>query len=615
MSDVQTLYQLIARHAQERPNKVALRGELSNGRFTRAVTWKEYLAAVREIARALMHLGVQKGDSVSLIAANQIEWVLVQHGIAATGAIPCPIYTTNLPEQVAYIFDHSESKLIFLDSKEQLEKLEAMKEEGKLEHLEHAITFADLGESPLPTMTLDALRALAPETSEAELDARLATIEPDDFTLRIYTSGTTGLPKGAQVSHRGIWTVAHGSVTMYEKSFSDDARAVSYLPLCHVAEQIFTNFTPLQVGSEVAFCPALPELKDHLVAQKPTYMLGVPRVWEKFEAALQSRFAEASGLRARLIAWARATEAAGAAEDRRTGTQRIGFARSMARRLVIDKILGNLGLDELELAFSGAAPISPSSLEFFASIGITIHEGFGMTETSGVATGQPAGRAKFGTVGQPIPGVEVKIGDDGEILLRGHNMVREYHKLDEKTKELWTDDGWMHTGDLGSLDDEGYLKITGRKKDLLITAGGKNVGPAEIEAHLLAIPGIGQAVAVGDRKPYLCALLTLDPESLGVLLEAAGADAGLDAEAAAKDAAVQAYVRKQIDELCNAHVARYQQIKYFELLPQPFTVETGELTPTMKIKRNVVTEKFGAQIEGMYADKQNPKKAAAAPAE
>jgi long-subunit acyl-CoA synthetase (AMP-forming) len=288
-----------------------------------------------------------------------------------------------------------------------------------------------------------------------------------------------------------------------------------------------------------------------------------------------------------------------------TGKEVDTFQRRLANKLVISKIKSAIGLDELAGAGSGAAPAALSTLEFFASIGILIHEGFGMTETTGMATAQPLGTPRFGSVGQALPGVEIRIADDGEILLRGPNMVPGYLHMPEQTAELYADDGWMRTGDLGALDDDGFLSITGRKKDLLITAGGKNVAPAEMENHLQGIPGVGQAVVVGDRQPYLCAILALEEEALPDLCHAAGVEVAPLAEIAGNEK-VRAFLADRVESDCNTKVARYQTIKKFEVLPHMLSVEGGELTPTMKVKRNVINDKYKSVIDGMYASGATP---------
>jgi long-subunit acyl-CoA synthetase (AMP-forming) len=323
-------------------------------------------------------------------------------------------------------------------------------------------------------------------------------------------------------------------------------------------------------------------------------------VWEKFEAALGANLSAATGVKARLATWARRVELESAKRSMETGKEVNTLQRRLANKLVISKIKGAIGLDELIGAGSGAAPAALSTLEFFASIGVLIHEGFGMTETTGMATANPLGRARFGSVGQALPGVEIRIADDGEILLRGPNMVSGYLYMPEESAALHTDDGWMRTGDLGALDSDGFLSITGRKKDLLITAGGKNVAPAEMENHLQGIPGIGQAVVVGDRQPYLCAILALEEEALPDLCQLAGVPVAPLAEIASNEK-VRAFLADRVESDCNSKVARYQTIKKFEVLPHMLSVEGGELTPTMKVKRNVINEKYKAIIDGMYA--------------
>jgi long-chain acyl-CoA synthetase len=424
----------------------------------------------------------------------------------------------------------------------------------------------------------------------------------DDVALLIYTSGTTGLPKGAMLTHRGIGLISKAVTEVFPFLLETKTRAVSYLPLCHAAEQGMTNFAGLTVKTETYFCDDLTKVKDYLIAAHPTFFLAVPRVWEKFEAALRGKLAEATGVKAKLASWARETELEAFKEEMRTGRPVSSFSRTLANKLVISKIKEALGLDQLQVALSGAAPISVSTLEFFASIGLPIHEGYGMTETSAFASVQPYGKLRFGTIGKPLPGVEAKIADDGEIMLRGLNMVKGYHRLPDKTEELYDQDGWMHTGDLGAIDEDGYISITGRKKDLIITAGGKNVAPSEMEGYLQSIPGVGQAVVVGDRQPYLCALIVLDPEALPALEVAAGVSGLGSVENAARNPAIKRFVEEQTQEACNAKVARYQTIKKIRILPTVFSVDGGELTPTLKVKRNIVGEKYAAEIASFYEE-------------
>jgi long-subunit acyl-CoA synthetase (AMP-forming) len=599
MTDTWTLPKQIAKLAAERPDRKALVEMSPDGDWV-STTWSEYWEAVRALGKALIALGVQPGDGVALVGNNRRDWVVSQMGISAAAAVPAPIYVTNTVEQVAYIVKHCKAKVAICDSAEQLDKYLAALDRGLI-NVDHIITMDPVESDHPMVISLASVIHRGTDQSDGEIERRMAAAKPDDLALLIYTSGTTGVPKGAMCTHRGIEAMGSALIETYPTMMEiDPSRYVSYLPLCHVAEQIFTNFVGLRVGSETYFCSDLAKIKDHLVAARPHLFFAVPRVWEKFEAALTANLLSATGIKAKLAAWARNVELASFTRSVETGEEVDTFQRRLANKLVISKIKSAIGLDQLIGAGSGAAPAARSTLEFFASIGVPIHEGFGMTETTGMATANPLGRPRFGTVGQPLPGVDVRIAEDGEILLRGANMVSGYLYMPDKSKELWTEDGWLRTGDLGAIDEDGFLTITGRKKDLLITAGGKNVAPAEMENHLQGIPGVGQAVVVGDRQPYLCAILALEEEALPELCQAAGVPVAPLAELAA-DERVRAFLADRIESDCNAKVARYQTIKKFEVLGHMLSVEGGELTPTMKIKRNIVNDKYKDLIDEMYA--------------
>lgn len=593
-----TLLGLIERWANEQPKKAALHDRRDGGGWD-VTTWEDYLAKVRAVGKGLMALGHEPQEAVAIVGNNRADWVISQHGINASRGIPAPLYTTLLADQMEFIIDNCQARIGVCDDREQLEKLVTIRDGGKT-RLEHIVTMDELGTDDSRVLSLARLMERGEAISDAQLDARLDSIRDEDIALLIYTSGTTGLPKGAIYTHANIRATGEATMKVYESVIGADLRYISYLPLCHAAEQGVTNMTGLRAGGATYFCRDLKQIKDYLVDVRPTVFFAVPRVWEKFEAALRGRMASATGMKAKLASWALATELRGF-EAQMAGRGAGGLSRTLADKLVISKIKGALGLDQLRFAACGAAPISRSTLEFFASIGIVIHEGFGMTETTAFATLQPYMRPRLGTIGKAMPGVEVKIADDGEILLKGPNMVQGYYRMPEKTDELYTD-GWMHTGDLGALDDDGYLRITGRKKDLIITAGGKNVAPAEMEGYIQAIPGVGQAVVVGDRQPYLAALIVLDPEALPALGAAAGIEAPKDLENAAKSDAVREFIAARIEKECNSKVARYQTIKKFEILKAPFSVDGGELTPTLKVKRNVVSEKYADVIARLYAD-------------
>jgi len=600
VSTSKTLVHQLIHWAETTPNKPAIHGR-KDGDGWQTWSWAEYWAEACLLARGLQSLGHEVGDCVAIVGNNRPEWSLCQFAIMANRGIPAPIYTTLTDVQVAYIVRHSQARIAICDTQEQLDKYLAGVASGETPLIEHIVTMDDLGSDDPRVITYDALKARGAEHDEATLETRLAELTADETCLLIYTSGTTGTPKAVQLEHGGILSVAGGCMDRFSEFRQPGKyRTVSYLPLCHVAEQLFTTFFHLDCGGEVYYCPDLKKLKDYLVEVRPTFFVGVPRVWEKFQAALEAKLSAATGLKAWLTSWALATELAAFKKEVATGHPQQSFSRKWANKLVISKVKTALGLENVIVAGTGAAPIGVDTLEFFASLGIVVYEGYGMSETTGLATLGDYGNPRFGTVGTALAGVTIKIAEDDEILLKGRNMTRGYLRQDDKTAELLDEEGWLHTGDLGSLDGEGFLRITGRKKDLLITAGGKNVAPAEMEGYMKSIPGIGQAVVVGDRMPYLSALIVLDVEMLEEVAKRSGASLA-DLVQMSKDPKVHDWVMAEVETRCNDRVASYQTIKKICILPVEFTVEGGEVTPTMKIKRNVVSDRYGAEISAFYA--------------
>jgi len=598
MTETWTLPGQIARLAVERPERKALLDMGPDGDWV-STSWAEYWQAVRDLAKGLISLGVQAGDSVTLVGNNRPDWVISQMGISAAAGVPAPIYATNTVDQVAYIVNHCRARIAICDKQEQLHKFLTAIDRGLIE-LDYIITMDPLDSERAMVISLTDIIARGRTEPDDELEQRMATVEPDDLALLIYTSGTTGVPKGAICTHRGIEAMGLAITETCPPMLDiDPYRYISFLPLCHIAEQMITNFAGLRAATETYFCPEMTKIKEYLLAARPHMFFAVPRVWEKFEAALGAKLSAATGLKAKLAAWARRVELKSAKQSMETGKVVDTFQRRLANTLVISKIKTAIGLDKIFAAGSGAAPAALSTLEFFASIGILIHEGFGMTENTGAAAAQPLGMPRFGTVGQALPGVEIRIADDGEVLFRGANMVTAYLHMPEESAALYTDDGWMRTGDLGTLDEDGFLTITGRKKDLLITAGGKNIAPAEMENHLQGIPGVGQAIIVGDRQPYLCAILALEEDALPELCKAAGVPLAPLAEIASNEK-VRAFLAARVESDCNRKVARYQTIKKFEVLPHMLSVEADELTPTLKVKRNIINARYQALIDGMY---------------
>ncbi|MEN0060907.1 MAG: AMP-dependent synthetase/ligase [Myxococcota bacterium] len=588
-----TLVHRLFQFAADQPSAPALHGHDPQGKPT-LLTWGDYGTQVREVAAGLAGLGVNAEDRVGIIANNRPEWVIAQFGIMSANAVPAPMYTTLQAEQCAFVLDHADLTVVFCDTAEQAAKLREAAGSRALKIIALVPFEAE------DVTTLDELRALG-RVDLSVAQARIDAIDPDAMGLLIYTSGTTGEPKGVMLRHRGLTLMADATLDRFPH-LKNGIKYVSYLPLCHVAEQLMTNYFQLSSGGEVWFIEDPKDIRDALLEVRPEVFLGVPRVWEKMQAALEARLREATGLRAALARWALATELRGFDADvkRNDGKERVGLLRRLARRLVVTRIKEAIGLDQVGVAVTGAAPISESTLRFFASIGLIIYEGYGMSETSGVATSAEYRRPRFGTVGKPLNCVEIQIADDGEILLRGPIMTTGYLHREVLTAELLDGEGWVHTGDIGNLDAEGNLTITGRKKDILITAGGKNIAPAELEAYIQSIEGVGQAMVVGDRQPYLAALVTLDPEALGAVAQGAGVPEA-ELSALAQQPEVAAWVQSQIEEKCNARVARVQTVKKARVLPTEFTVDGGELTPTMKLRRKVVMQRYADDIATLYA--------------
>ena len=582
-------HRLLAR-ASQNPDAIAYQHKV-DGRW-RPTTWREFAEQVRTAARALIALGVPRGGKVSILGFNRPEWVIFDHAAMMAGGAPAGIYTTCSSDEVQYIIHHSESRVVLVEDAAQLAKVQLAR--ARLPLLS---TIVLMRGAPAPeggdVLTWEAFLARAAGVSEATLDERLDAIQQADLATLIYTSGTTGPPKGVMLSHGNLsWT----SRTLVEVGGGrGDEVSLSYLPLSHIAEQMATIHMPATLGSTVYYAESLEKIADNLKDCRPTTFFGVPRIWEKFHAALAGRLAETTGVKRRLVEWSRKVCAeVNARRDRGEPLpRRLELPYRLAHRLVIGKIKAALGFDRARNLISGAAPIAPEVLEFFASIDMPIREIYGQSEDTGPTSYNLPGRTKLGSVGSPLPGLSVKIADDGEILVKGPNVFLGYFKEPEATAEVLVD-GWLCSGDLGAFDRDGYLTITGRKKEIIITAGGKNIAPKNIEAAIKQLPIVGEAVVIGDRRKYLTALITLD--------EAAAKKLAPAAEGAALAAApeVRAAIEAQIERV-NEALARVEQVKKFTVLPRPFGIDSGELTPTLKIKRKVVAERYAAEIDAMYA--------------
>jgi long-chain acyl-CoA synthetase len=540
----------------------------------RDVSWEEARTAVDEIANGLLALGVGKGDAFGILGRTRIEWVLFDFALGSIGAIGAGIYPSLPAKDCAYILDHSDAVGVLVEDEKQRTKIEA--ERANLPKLNHVLTFADL----------DGLRARGREHASAHPDAleqaRNAVHESDLFTY-IYTSGTTGPPKACMITHRNYYEMV-GAVDDVPEFIGGDDVILLYLPLAHNFGRCL-HLLAGYVGCTIAFCPDPLRVGEVAPVMKPTVLPSVPRVYEKVHTAVQASFDEATGVKRRLIDWAlrvgrRVSELR---QQRRPVPVWLRLQHRLADRLVYSKVKEKLG-GRLRLPISGGAPLAKEIAEFFHTIDIAIMEGYGQTECTTASNVNMPTRFRFGTVGPAIPGVEVRIADDGEILVRGANVFAGYYKDEAATREVLGEDGWLRTGDIGHLDD-GFLTITDRKKDIIVTAQGKNVSPQNIENALKGSKYISQALVIGDRRPYLTALVTLDEAETAKLAD--GAD-------------VQGLVQKVVDEW-NRDKASFEQVKRFTILPRDFSAEQDEVTPTMKLRRKIVAEHFADDIEQLYA--------------
>jgi long-subunit acyl-CoA synthetase (AMP-forming) len=573
-------------------NRVALKTKI-NGEWTE-MTWNEYYNQVRTTARAFIGLGLEAGKAVSILGNNCPQWFISDLGGIFAGAVPGGIYTTNSPEQCKYIAEHSEANIAVVENAEQLAKFKQIRDQ--LPDLK-AIILMNGSDPDENVYSWTDLPKFAEKVTEDELNKRIKAQKPDDTCTLIYTSGTTGNPKGVMISHDNITWVSKQILSMVDAG--PEEQIISYLPLSHIAEQIVSLHGPYLLGCTVWFAESLDQLGENLAEVHPTFFVGVPRVWEKIQAKMMTAGAQNSPLKKKIAAWARKKGLEGGYAHQKDLP--MPFLYGLANKLVFSKVRDKLGLDQCRFFVSMAAPISMDTLEFFLSLGIPITEVYGMSECTGPGTVSLPEAFKYetGWAGPAVPGTEMKIADDGEVLMRGRHVLKGYFKNEAATKETIDEDGWLHSGDVGIIDERGFLKITDRKKELIITAGGENVAPQIIEGKLKAIPVLSQVVVIGDRRKYMTALFTLDPEKVAqVAADEAGSPAK-DSAAAAKCEKFNAYIQGKMDEV-NKTLARVQTIKKFVILPEELSIEGEELTPTMKLKRRIVNEKYAKEIESMY---------------
>jgi long-chain acyl-CoA synthetase len=576
------------------------------GEGFRTITWAEYRREASQVAMALRGVGVDHGDFVALMMANRPEHVIADIGTLLAGATPVSIYNTLTAEQIRYIADNCQAKVAIVEDVSFLDRWETIRSE--LPNLALVVVLNSDGvDLDRPGMTsyeqfiADGAHALA--GGQGELENSWRAVKPDDPLTLIYTSGTTGPPKGVILTHQNL--LYQLGVVQRILDIQPGQRGISYLPLAHVAERMTTHYVGVRFGGTVYFVQEVSAVLETLQEARPNTFMAVPRVWEKMHASLMAKIHATEDARRRKLAL-RAVE---------VGTKKVRveiagqhpslglrIQHALFDRLVFSKIRDGLGMDELRIALSGAAPISADLLAFFKAIGIEILEVYGMTESTAVITANRPGAVKIGTVGPPLPGIEVQIAPDGEILARGPIVTAGYHRRPEATAEAIDAEGWLHTGDLGTMDEQGYVRIVGRKKELIITAGGKNLSPNNIEETIKhTSPIVAQLCAIGDDRPFISALVVLDADVLPGWCEAKGIAFSSVAEAAEHPAILEE-VQRAIDA-GNEHLARVEQVRKWAIVPSEWTAESEELTPSLKLKRSVIHTKYSDVIDGMYTAK------------
>jgi long-chain acyl-CoA synthetase len=579
----QTIPALFQQTAAQRGSAPALFFK-SGGQWV-PISWTEYARAVGRLANALLGEGLQAQDRVSVWSANRPEWQIADLAALHAGGITVAIYQTLAPDQVRYLLTHSESKIAIVENRELLQQLIDMRDE--LPAVQRVILIeGEAGDDPW-IIGWQAALGRGDEFGRSRpglLASRWQALNTDDTASLIYTSGTTGQPKAAILTHHNLTWTATATLQCFRGDPND--RVVSYLPLAHVLERVVSHLRQIITGCRVYFCPQIDKVMEAVREVHPTYFTSVPRLWEKIYAGVRERMNQVHGPRAMIRDWALRAGA------RKTDAYQRGKPMSrwllwqlrLADRLVFARIRETLGFDQLLICISGSAPISPEILRFFYGMGIEILEGYGLTETTAPATFNRPLQAHFGTVGLPLPGVEIKLAGDGEVLVKGGNVFGGYYKDAKATHEA-LEDGWLRTGDIGELDKDGYLKITDRKKDLFKTSGGKYVAPGAMETQLRHHRGIGQAVVLGDGRPFVAALIVTDPD----VVKANEPQAAKLVEEAVADV--------------NRGLSHPEQIKKWKILDADFKVG-DELTPSMKVRRKRIAEKYGSQIDALYAEKK-----------
>ncbi|MGB7294313.1 MAG: long-chain fatty acid--CoA ligase [Candidatus Aminicenantales bacterium] len=568
------------------------------GRY-QPVSTEEFGRQVKHLCLGLRDLGLQKGDKVIILSENRPEWVIADQANLCLGAITVPIYTSLVSEQIRYIIDDSDAKAVIVSCEDLWSRVEAVR--PSLAKVRHYITFME--EAPQGVITYSEVLErgrLLDEKNPELFDSLVAAVRPEDEASLIYTSGTTGMPKGVILTHGNFLSNLMTVSQIIE--FSDKDTVLSFLPLSHVLERMVT-FTYVYKGCRIGYAESIETVAENLLEIRPNIMVSVPRVFEKIYAKVMDNVLSSSSLKKRIFFWA--LKVGKEYGRRKLNNEPIGGGlqrkRNLAQKLVFSKIVEKTG-GRVRFFVSGGAPLSKDIAEFFHALGLIILEGYGLTETSPVISVNTFDHMRFGAVGKPIPGVEVKIAPDGEILTRGPHVMKGYYKKEAETREAF-EGGWFHTGDIGHFDKDGFLVITDRKKDIIVTAGGKNIAPQPIENILKTIPYISNAVVIGDRRRFVSALVVPNFDKVADYARSGGISFSSPSELVHNQQVVN-FLKAEIDR-ATPNLAQYERIKRIVLLDRDFEVEKGEITPTLKVKRNIVEQKYKALIDALYEEEKN----------
>jgi long-chain acyl-CoA synthetase len=564
----------------------------------RSLTWQQMYDTARDVAAALVAAGVEPGRTVAIMASNRIEHLVADMGAMLAGAIPMSIYNTLSPDQIRFIAGQARPAAVFVETADHLERWRPT-----LAGQDDVLAVVGIGDARLDDdrfATWDAFLARGAEADHAAVDDRTAALTPDDNATILYTSGTTGDPKGVELSHRNVLFGCEAGLRISKLEGTN--LTVSYLPYAHIAERILSLYIPQHYGDGHTYLVADPSLLLGALGEvHPTQFFGVPRVWEKIQSGLSGLLAMEPDVDKKAAiqdAMEVGTAYIESLQVGHTTSPELQARYDAANAAVLGPIKGMLGLEQVTWAASASAPMPIDVARFFAGLGLPVYDIWGMTETCGGATACGPGAFKLGSVGRAYPGIELRVAEDGELLARGPIMTAGYHRRPEATAALFDDDGWLHTGDIASIDDDGFVSIVDRKKELIITSAGKNIAPSNIESLLKESPIVGHALAFGDGHPYVVAVLTLDGEVAPVIAQMGGIEFTDLADLAAKPE-ILAMAQEAVDR-ANARLSRPEQVKAFELLPVEWTAESEELTPTLKLKRRIVHTKYADVIDRLY---------------